>query len=166
MLAWDTYFLSVIVKHFRADYRSSRWIPYQITCVIADIAASGGPANPPEQAGRIADDMVRAATLLGDAGAPYSAVASDIARTGIPARGTQSYLATLASLESLDAQIDAQLDAAEQLGLNGNPFNSDLAYAGADNLTAIGDWARTLATMTLARAYTRQALSRLAGEGQ
>ena len=158
-LAWDTYYFRVIVKEFNADYRSNRWIPYRLSCIICSTDAAFGKRSTMSTVDTVAADIRQATALFPAGGLLYADVAKNL-QSSIPTRNSQAYLAAVAALSELDRQITACLMEAEHAGIGPDRAGFDLANPAVDRLDLMVESARSIAILTTARAYTRRALAR------
>jgi len=160
-LAWDAYYFLVVVKEFSADYKSDRWIPYRLSCVISPPGKPVDSSVLPSVADAIIEDLKQAASLFLSGRLKYVDIATTLAQAGIPARNSQAHLAAVSALSELDGQIGVRLIAAEQDGTASNRLGFDLVSPAVDRLGLMVGSTRAMAILTTARAYTRRALARL-----
>lgn len=62
-LTWDSFFYSVIIHRFEADYRRVNWIPYKIACCVLRDEAAALLEIPLSLAASAAQDLATAASL-------------------------------------------------------------------------------------------------------
>ncbi len=159
-LAWDAYYFRVIVKEFSADYKSNRWIPYRLSCVICSTDAASSIGSITSVVDTVAADIQQATALFPAGSLAYASVTKSLTQSSIPARNSTAYLAAVSELSELDSQITTCLIAAEQEGTEPEPAGFDLANPVADRIGRMVESAGAIAILTTARAYTRRALAR------
>jgi len=142
-LTWDTYFYTVIIERFDADFRRPNWIPYRISCTVLRDEAEAVVSTVLSLASSIGADLT-AANSAG-AGLDLSASTAALAAIGATTRGTSNY-----------AQAQAQINA------SASQANTSLTTTG-QQLTATTDvttataLAGRAATLANARAYLQRA---------
>ncbi|MCW3477649.1 hypothetical protein [Limobrevibacterium gyesilva] len=147
-LTWDSFFYSVVVAEFRADYARANWIPYRIACtVLRDEAEALVEAGVSLAAGVLGD--LAAADGLGGV--------VDMAALAVPGaatRGTAAYDSAVRSVDGASTQIDGSMTAADgQMAAASLDGPSGLAQASG----AAGE----LAGLAQARGYVRRAQANL-----
>ncbi len=147
-LIWDSFFYSVVIGRFEADYTKSNWIPYRISCtVLRDEAEALVTAALSLASGLLADLSVAAASGTGlDFSTPTAALSSPDATTN----GSAAYTAATASLSATTAQLQGGIASAEtQLG--------GASLATAAGLSQTTTTAGQLASLTSASGYVSRA---------
>jgi hypothetical protein len=143
-LTWDSFFYSVVIDRFEADYRRPNWIPYRISCTVLR-----------DEAEALVEDVLALGTsLLADLGAAdgfgsginLAAAGAALAVSGATTTGTSANAAAQSQLTQTTTQT-----------------NTTLASTG-QSLTATSDVteATALAGQTAALANTRGYLQRAA----
>ena len=160
-LAWDTYYFRVIIKEFSADYKSNRWIPYRLSCMVCSNDVAANSSIIASTTDIVMEDVRQAVTAFPAAAPAYANVARILSQGSIPPRRSPPYLAAVSALSELDGEIAACLIVAEQEGSDADRAGFDLANPAADRLRAMVESSRTIANLTTARAYARRALARL-----
>ncbi len=118
-LAWDDYYLSVIIKTFDANYATGTWIPYSLTCVVASSDTDDQtpmPSNP-------IDDVYADLASAGAVDSPWVsdiAMATSLLSSVVATGSSEAFRTTLASLLSqtqaaTDGAAPAQLQAVASL---------------------------------------------------
>jgi len=93
-LAWDDYYLSVIIRTFDANYSSGAWIPYSLTCVVTSTNGGGSASASTSPLDDVYADLASAAAVAspwtaeiaalpsllaaGTSSAPFRAAVTDI----------------------------------------------------------------------------------------
>ncbi len=120
-LTWETFFYSVIVSRFEADYRRPNWIPYRVTCTVLRDEAEAVIQGTLSIGATILSDLTAADSL--DTGIDLSGTTAATSVQGATTLGTSSYaqaqsqLATAAGTAATQlATIGAQLTTATDLG--------------------------------------------------
>lgn len=62
-LTWDSFFYSVVISNFQADYQRPRWIPFRITCTVLRDEAEGLVEDALSLLASAADDLAAAGDL-------------------------------------------------------------------------------------------------------
>ncbi len=68
-LAWDSFFYSVVVSRFAAEFERENWIPYSIACTVLRDEAEGLVEDAISLAGSLTADLGAADTLIPGTGA-------------------------------------------------------------------------------------------------
>ncbi len=153
-LTFSSFFYSVIVSEFQADYASSNWIPYRVCCtVLRDEVEALVTTAVSVVAGALAD-LTSAAAFGADTGGAVSAIALPDAATV----GTAAYAGSLLALTGVNANSASTIDRADKDLANSDPTSS----AG---LAAATDAAGRLANQTAARGYLGRAQTNLVNAG-
>lgn len=141
-LTWDTYFYTVIIERFDADFRRPNWIPYRISCTVLRDEAEALASSVLSLANSIGADLTAADNA--GSGLDLSASTAALAAIGATTRGTSTY-----------AQAQTQINA------NAGQANARLATTG-QQLAATTDvpTATALAGQAAALATTRAYLQR------
>jgi hypothetical protein len=106
-LTWETFFYSVVVSRFEADYRRPNWIPYRLTCtVLRDEAEAVVEAAVGISTSVLAD--LAAADGLGT-GIDLTAATAANTASGATTLGSQAYAEARAQLAASLGAISGQL---------------------------------------------------------
>jgi hypothetical protein len=62
-LTWSSFFYSVVIARFDADYRRPNWIPYRLTCAVLRDEAAALVEFALSAVATVAQDLVRAASF-------------------------------------------------------------------------------------------------------
>jgi hypothetical protein len=142
-LTWDTYFYSIIIERFEADFRRPNWIPYRISCAVLRDEVERLATKILSLAASVGADL-KAADTAGS-GLDLSATTAAITALGATTRGTSSYT-----------------QAQSQLGISATQADASLATAGqqlvaAKDVTTATSLAGNAAGLAAARAYLQRA---------
>jgi hypothetical protein len=107
-LTWETFRRRVIVRTFTADYHSSWWITYQISCIVADQTGVDLPAGS-GAAATISADL--AAALVGaiGSGISLSTLQAALSNTNSLTMGTTAQAQASAEIESAMQGVNNQM---------------------------------------------------------
>jgi hypothetical protein len=160
-LTWDVFFYSVVVQSFQADFKSSFWIPFRLTCAVLRDEATALVAGVLSLAGSVLSD-VGAAIAAAPSGVDLSGPAAAVAAPGATTLGAAAYGTAQGVLGTSEMSLDAGLTAAES-GLDpGAVFSGGSAAEGIAAITAASSDAQQLAGFSAARAYLGRAAANLA----
>ena len=140
-LTWDTYFYTVIIERFDADFRRPNWIPYRISCTV--LRAEAVVSTVLSLASSIGADLT-AANSAG-AGLDLSASTAALAAIGATTSGTSNYAQAQAQINASASQANTSLTTTGQ---------QLTATTDVTTATSLAGQAATLAT---ARAYLQRA---------
>ncbi len=107
-LSWDSYFYSVVVRRFEADYRRPNWIPYKIACVVLRDEAEEVVETALSLATGLATDLAAASAF--NPALDLSQSNQTLATSGATTAGTAAYSQALSQLG------DDAVETATQLG--------------------------------------------------
>lgn len=95
-LTWESFFYSVVLARFEADYRRPNWIPYRLTCTVLRDEAAAVAEYAISLAATTAQDLAQAASL-----APANVPADlDVQMTSTTDPGQASVLAGQAAQQA------------------------------------------------------------------
>jgi hypothetical protein len=161
-LTWDVFYYTVVVSRFAADYRSSWWIPFCVTCtVLRDEAAAFSEAVVTVAQSALADIAVaagfqdQAGIDLGAAQLALAAPAAGTLGTVASAQAQASLGMALSSLAASRAVAETQL--AAQAAPSGPEVGSMIATVGQATTSA-----GQLAALTAANAFVGRAAIQIA----
>jgi hypothetical protein len=112
-LTWDMFFYSVIIKDFRADYRSSWWVPYRLTCAVVCDEASSAVTSIVSLAASALSDVTTALGFAASAGVDLTSAQDAVAAPSAAVKATASYSSALNALAGAGKLIGANITAAE-----------------------------------------------------
>lgn len=150
-LTWSSFFYSVVIAKFEADYTRENWIPYSIACTVLR-----------DEAEAVVEAVIGlAATTLGDlasangfsSGLDVSQAQSLVAAPSGTVGGTAAYLGSLGALAGLQSQASSGIAAA-----GASMLTSSNSAAG---LTQATNSAGQLATLSASRGYVARASGNL-----
>lgn len=144
-LSWDAFLYTVVIARFEASYASPWWIPYRIVCTVLRDEASAVV----QAAGALLDGVL-ADVGVAAGGVDVSAVQTALAVSGAAVAGSAAQAAALAALGSVQATVQADMDAA------------GAALMAAADLPSAAAAAGQLAQLADARGYVARAQVNLA----
>jgi hypothetical protein len=148
-LVWDSFFYSVVVSGFRADYARANWIPYRITCTVLRDEAEAVVEAGLSLAEGVLGDLVAAAGVM-----DVSAAVAALALPGSWTRGTAAYDQSVRAAGDASAGLDGAVSSAD--GRMGQA-----AIDGPAGLSGAVGSAGALAGLTQARGYVMRAQTNL-----
>jgi hypothetical protein len=147
-LTWNTFFYSVIIRLFEAEYTRSNWIPYRIACtVVRDEAEALVETATSLGAGILAD---LSAASAASTGLDFTAATFAVSARGATTSGSAAYTSASAALRGSAGQIATSISGAES-GL------SSASLGTAAGLTQATGAAGQLAALTNAGGYVNRA---------
>jgi hypothetical protein len=163
-LTWDSFFYSVILRSFRADYRNRSWIPYRAACTIVPDALQAmlpGLTDPMVALTSDADAAVAAGAVVGlDLTAVQAAVAAPQVSTPRSAASQSAAIATASA-----GQSAAGMMSAAEATLSGVSLPNAPATALPSLLDDAVGAAQTLSMLITARGYLQRVGINLAQVG-
>jgi len=106
-LTWDSYFYSVVIERFEADYRRPNWIPYRIACTVLRDEAEALVEAPLSIATNVLADITAADSL--GTGLDLSPTTAALAAVGATTSGTASYSQAQFQLDSSASSANSQM---------------------------------------------------------
>jgi hypothetical protein len=151
-LSWSSYFYSIVIESFEANYAHETWIPYHIACsVLADASESLADAA----VSLSADVLTDVATAAGfSTGLDLSVSQSLLAVSGATTLGTVAYGAAIASLQQQTAAAQTAVATVGSAVLAAQPGT-------AVGLSAAAGAAGSLAAAASAAAFLGRATANL-----
>jgi hypothetical protein len=146
-LAWDEFFYTVVIADLRFAFRNSWWIPYHISCLVADDPTAQAVVPAVSLVSAVAADLASAAGL-----ADVSAATTALAAAGPAGSGTAPNAAARVALALAGQGVAASIQ---------NSNAALLAAAqqvSAGNITATVNAAGSLAAAAAARGYVARAV--------
>ncbi len=127
-LTWDSYFYSVVVSRFEADYRRPNWIPYRIACTVLRDEAEAVVRSAISTGASVLADLTAAAGF--DTGLDLTGPTMALALAGATTRGTAAYSTTQRQISLASTTNDVELaDAGSQL-TNASSLSQATSLAG------------------------------------
>ena len=161
-LTWDVLFYTVLISEFRADYRTSWWIPYRIVCTVLQDEASTLTQGTASLTAATLSDIGTAAGYASNTGVDLSLLQAAISAPGATTRGTAAYTAAQSCIRGTRSSIGSSIDDATATLTDMSGVSSGSAEAGAANLSVATDTAGELSSLVSADAYIRRAAANLA----
>jgi len=150
-LIWDSFYYTVLIANFTAEYSRSNWIPYRIACTVLrdECAAAAQVVISATEA--VLADLTSAEDFA--CGIDLSGAIAAAGTDGAGTRGTDGYAAATGMLRSTSASVDSQI------------ANAEAAIVSAADLGEATSAAHTLASTVAARGYILRAQANLADAG-
>lgn len=147
-LIWDSFYYSIVIATFRADYRRVNWIPYRIACTVLRDEAE---ALVEVAASLAATGLADLASAVGvGSSVDLSASLDALGAAGAATLGTAAYGTALGSLNDAVTQI------ATSITTNGASLAAGTIGGAADLIQAVGT-AGQLAALTNAQGFVQRA---------
>lgn len=156
-LIWDSYFYSVVISAFEADYRNGFWISYRISCTVLRDEVEAVFEQATSMLAQATSDLSSAANYAGAGGIDLGGAASALGAQGATTLGTSGYGAAVSAVGGAQGAIASQLSAVEAtvipLGAALVPGNVSGALA---SLGAAQKSTGTMANLTAAQGYVNR----------
>ncbi len=104
-LTWDTFFYSVVIAEFRAEFTRVNWIPYCVTCTVLRDELEQLAEDALDLTANLLGDLAAAASNGLDVSAPLTALSANGATTSGTATNAAAGETLSASLASTDPGI-------------------------------------------------------------
>jgi hypothetical protein len=160
-LTWDVFLYSVVIKRFEAEYRSSWWVPFCITCTVLRDEASALIEAAASLTAAVLMDVASAATYATVGGIDLSPVQSALNVPGATTPGTSAYVATMASASQADAYLNTTVVQTGTMLSNAAIAAPGSAIGGIAAANAAVTSAGELSSLVTARAYLGRAMANL-----
>ncbi len=155
-LVWDSFFYSVVIARFEADYAHANWIPYRLACTVLRDEAEALVETVVSLAADALNDLASADAM--GSGIDFSAPVAGLGASDATTRGSAAYGGAVSSLNDASAQIGASMTT-QETALNAAEPDT------AAGLTQATGAAGNLAGLSGARGYVQRALVNLQNAG-
>jgi hypothetical protein len=160
-LTWDVFFYTVIISRFQADYATSNWIPYKITCTVLRDEASALIEAALSLGASVLSDVNAAITQAAAGGVDISTLQSTLSDPSATIRDTAAYGTAQSGLSAAQSSLSSAVDGAGA-ALPISTINAPgSASAGVTNLTTAISASQQLGQLTIAQAYLGRAATNL-----
>jgi hypothetical protein len=112
-LIWDSYFYSVVISFFEADYRNEFWIPYRIACTVLRDEVEAVFEQAASMLAQVTSDFSTAAGYAGIGGVDLGGATAALGAPGAMTLGTSGYGNTVSAVSAAQNAIASQLSSAE-----------------------------------------------------
>jgi hypothetical protein len=161
-LTWDVFFYTVVISRFHADYATSNWIPYKITCTVLRDEASALIETALSLGASVSSDVSAAISQASSGGADISGLQSSISDPSAMVRDSSAFGVAQAGLVNAQSSLSSAVGAA-QMALPADALNSSgSAESGIAGLTTAVGASQQLGQLSIAQAYLGRAASNLA----
>ena len=149
-LLWDSFFYTVVIEGFTAEYRKTNLIPFSITCVVVNDPLASLAALTAPIANLIGNDLSVASALSGQAGFSLAGLSAS----------------SVAGFASVQGMLGAAIGAGgSALGAGVSTLSGAAdAQAGVVAMNAIGGASSQLAALSAMNGYVNRAASNLISE--
>ncbi len=129
-LVWGSNYRDVVVKRFSAEYVSSGWIPYELTCVVSEGTGQTTPSTEPGVA-KIAADIQSAVALGTTWSAELAAIPTLLSTAVSPSQLNDIRNRIAGVCVAIDAEMAASAGTSATADLSSNTPPEHLAKAAA-----------------------------------
>ena len=161
-LTWDVFFYTVIISQFHADYATSSWIPYKITCTVLRDEASAAIDAAVSLAATVVSDVGTAISQAASGGVDISSLQTAISSPQAMVRDTSAYGTAQSGLSGAQSSLTAAINNAGTQLSTSAVTASGTAASGIATLTTAAGAAQQLSQLTVAQAYVGRAAINLA----
>jgi hypothetical protein len=161
-LTWDVFFYTVVVAQFQANYSTSNWIPYRITCTVLLDEASALIQAAVSLGASVLSDVGTAISQAMASGVDISSLQTTMSDTSATVRDTAAYNVAQSGIATVQSNLASAIDAAgTALPIDAitSPGNASSGVAGLT--TAIGA-SQQLSQLTIAQSYLGRVATNLA----
>jgi hypothetical protein len=161
-LTWDVFFYSVVIRLFQANYSTSNWIPFKITCTVLRDEASALVDAALSLSATILGDIGTATSQASSGGVDLSSLQSLLSVPSATVRDTAAYTQAQSGLASAQSSLAVSIDgvaSALPLAAIASPGSAQDGIAG---ITSAVTAAQQLSQLTVAQAYIGRATTNLA----
>jgi hypothetical protein len=161
-LTWDVFFYTVVIAQFQADYATSNWIPYKITCTVLRDEASALIEAALSLGASVLSDVGVAIAQAASVGVDISSLQTVMSDPSATVRDTVSYGAAQSGIASAQASLNSAIGIAEAT----LPVSAVTSAGTADNgvaslATAISS-SQQLGQLAIAQTYVGRSAVNLA----
>jgi hypothetical protein len=160
-LPWDVFYYSVIISSFKADYCTSNWIPYTVTCSVLQDEASALVETALSLGASVLSDIGSAVSQALSGGVDLSSLSSLLADPSSSVRDTAAYNAAQSGLVAAQSTLTGSV-AAAQAALPSTALTSPgTASDGVSALTGALGASQQLGQLSVAQAFLGRASTNL-----
>ncbi len=161
-LTWDVFFYTVFIKQFQADYTTTNWIPYKVTCTVLRDEASAVIETALSLGATVIGDVASSVSQAASAGVDISSTQTALSASTATVRDTAAYGAAQSSLADAQSSLSSAIGNV-QASLPMTAITSPgSAAAGVTGLTNAVDASQQLSQLVVAQAYAGRAAVNLA----
>jgi hypothetical protein len=161
-LTWDVFFYTVVVSQFQANYATSNWIPYKITCAVLRDEASALIETALSLGATVLGDAGTAATQASLGGVDISSLQTSVADPSATVRDTAAYSQAQASLTSAQSSLASAIGGTAAVLPSSAVTSAGTAASGIASLTSAISAAQQVSQLAVAQAYVGRAATNLA----
>ena len=112
-LTWDTFFYTVVIRRFEAEYQHHSWIPYRITCTVVQDDALDLTISAVSLVSSLLGDVNAAAESSSDLQLDFTGIQVSLTATGAAVRGTAAYRVAQSEMLNMQSIINRQVGVAQ-----------------------------------------------------
>jgi hypothetical protein len=161
-LTWDVFFYTVVISQFQADYATSNWIPYKITCTVLRDEASALIETALTLGATVLSDIGTAVTQAASGGVDLSSLQSSVSDPSATVRDTAAYGQAQVGIAGAQSSLAGAIDNAQTALPPAAVTSSGTAESGVANLTSAVSAAQQVSQLAVAQAYVGRAAINLA----
>jgi hypothetical protein len=160
-LTWDVFFYTVVIAGFYANYRTSWWIPYHISCAVLRDEASALVQPLASLATAALADIANAGSNALNSGFDLAPLQAALGALGATVRGTTAYGVARSGLSTTQSSIETSIGSADAALAGVGLMDANSADVGASRLLEATDIAGQLSSLTSTRSYLARAAANL-----
>jgi hypothetical protein len=161
-LTWDVFFYTVVISRFQADYATSNWIPYKISCAVLRDEASAVIETALSLGATVSSDVATAVAQASLGGVDISSLPASVSDPSATARDTAAYGQAQSALTSTQSSLAAAISAAATVLPMSTVTSAGTAASGVASLMSAVGAAQQVSQLTVAQAYVGRAATNLA----
>jgi hypothetical protein len=161
-LTWDVFFYTVVISQFQADYATSNWIPYKITCTVLRDEASALVETALSLGATVIGDIGAAVTQASSNGVDLSSLQTTMSDPSATVRDTAAYGMAQVGLASAQSSLASAVAVPAAVLPTSTVTAAGTAESGVASLTSAVNAAQQLSELTVAQAYVGRAAANLA----
>ena len=161
-LTWDVFFYTVVISQFQADYATTNWIPYRITCTVLRDEASALIEAALSLGATVLSDIGTAVGQAASGGVDLSSLQTAMSDPSATVRDSAAYGVAQSGLAGAQSSLSSAIGAPATTLPASAVTSSGTAAGGVASLTSAVSAAQRLSQLTVAQAYVGRAASNLA----
>jgi hypothetical protein len=161
-LTWDVFFYTVLIAQFQADYTTSNWIPYKITCTVLRDEASALIETALSLGATVLSDVGTAIAQAASAGTDLSSLQTAVSDPSSMVRDTAAYGVAQSGMANAQSSIASAIAVPEPVLATSAVTLSGSTAGGVASLASSVAAAQQISQLTVAQAYVGRAATNLA----
>ncbi len=161
-LTWDVFFYTVVIAQFQADYTTSNWIPYNITCTVLRDEASAIIETALSLGASVLSDVGVAIGQAASGGVDISSLQTTMSDPSATVRDTAAYGAAQSGLVAAQTNLTSAMSTAETTLPVNAIASSGTAESGIANLGDAVSASQQISQLAIAQSFVGRAAINLA----